>query len=112
MRGAVQHSIVLAIAWVVLATAQESSRPESSRSNVLLITIHTLRADRLTPSLMPGLSALAARGVRFDSAYAHSPLTLPSHASILTGRLPPGHGVRNNGFRLNDQLITDRKSVV
>jgi arylsulfatase A-like enzyme/Flp pilus assembly protein TadD len=70
-------------------------------ANVLLITIDTLRADRLgsyggrVPT--PTLDALAGRGLRFTRAYAHAPMTLPSHASILTGLTPPGHGVRNNG---------------
>ena len=47
------------------------------------------------------LDRLAAGGLRFSSARAHNVLTLPSHANILTGRLPPEHGVRDNaGFRL------------
>jgi choline-sulfatase len=45
----------------------------------------------------PVLDALAARGVRFEVAVAHAPLTAPSHASILTGLTPLGHGVRDNG---------------
>jgi choline-sulfatase len=70
--------------------------------NVLLVTIDTLRADHLgsygAPNVMtPNLDALAKRGVRFETAVAHVPLTGPSHASILTGRTPPGHGFRNNG---------------
>ncbi|MBI3265323.1 MAG: sulfatase-like hydrolase/transferase [Acidobacteria bacterium] len=70
-------------------------------ANVLLITIDTLRADRLgayggrVPT--PTVDGLAGRGLRFTHAYAHVPMTLPSHASILTGLTPPGHGVRNNG---------------
>jgi arylsulfatase A-like enzyme/tetratricopeptide (TPR) repeat protein len=74
--------------------------------NVLLITVDTLRADALGASgnaaaATPRIDRLAGTGVRFASAYAHSPLTLPSHASILTGRLPFEHGVRDNaGFRL------------
>jgi arylsulfatase A-like enzyme/Flp pilus assembly protein TadD len=70
-------------------------------SNVLLITIDTLRADRVGAysggALTPTLDALAARGVRFAHAYAHAPMTLPAHTSILTGLIPPTHGVRNNG---------------
>jgi choline-sulfatase len=72
------------------------------RPNVLLVTIDTLRADRLgcygyRSGDTPVLDALAARGVRFPIAVAHAPLTAPSHASILTGLLPLGHGVRDNG---------------
>jgi choline-sulfatase len=75
------------------------SRP---RPNVLLVTIDTLRADHVgcygdAAAATPVLDALAARGVRFATAVAHVPLTAPSHASILTGLLPLGHGVRDNG---------------
>jgi arylsulfatase A-like enzyme len=73
---------------------------------VLLVTIDALRADRVSEKLTPALTALAARGTRFERAYAHTPLTLPSHASILTGLVPPAHGVRNNGFRLDDTVTT------
>lgn len=72
------------------------------RPNVLLVTIDTLRADRLgcygySKAATPVLDALAGRGVRFTTAIAHTPLTAPSHASILTGALPFSHGVRDNG---------------
>ena len=65
--------------------------PRSDR-NVLLITIDTLRADALRPyggrASTPHLDALAARGARFTFAHAHAVVTLPSHASILTGTTP------------------------
>jgi arylsulfatase A-like enzyme/Flp pilus assembly protein TadD len=69
--------------------------------NVLLITIDTLRADRVgaygNPNgLTPALDALAREGTVFERAYAHVPLTLPSHACILLGLTPPEHGVRDN----------------
>ncbi|HXG54584.1 MAG TPA: sulfatase-like hydrolase/transferase [Vicinamibacterales bacterium] len=68
---------------------------------VILISIDTLRADRLplygsTRIKTPHIDRLAADGVVFDNAYAHSPQTLPSHASILSGDLPFTHGVRDN----------------
>ena len=79
-------------------------------ANVLLVTIDTLRADRLGAYGGPptaAIDALSARGVRFARAYAHAPMTLPSHVSILTGLLPPVHGVRNNGtFRLDPSVLT------
>jgi len=80
--------------------------------NVLLITIDTLRTDRVgafggRPGLTPNLDRLAADGVRFTRAYSAAPLTLPSHASILTGVSPPVHGLRANGlFRLGASLPT------
>src|SRR5450432_2468380 len=73
--------------------------------DVLLITIDTLRADAVgafgaTTGATPLLDAVAARGVVFRQAHAHNVVTLPSHANILSGRLPFQHGVRDNaGFR-------------
>jgi len=86
---------VLATA-ALTATAACGSEP-APRPNVLLVTIDTLRADRLTPRGMPVVDALAAGGLRFTAARTAVPLTLPSHATIHTGLLPPQHGVRENG---------------
>lgn len=75
-------------------------------SPVILISIDTLRADRLpiygyTDGRTPAIDALARDSVVFDSAWSQSPQTLPAHTSILTGRLPFEHGVRDNiGFTL------------
>jgi arylsulfatase A-like enzyme/Flp pilus assembly protein TadD len=74
--------------------------------NVLLVTLDTTRADRLgcygyEGAQTPVLDALANEGVVFDSAASHCPVTLPSHASMMTGLYPPRHGVRGNGvYRL------------
>ena len=81
------------------AVAREPAR------SVLLITIDTLRADRVgtygyKAARTPVMDALAARGVRFERAYSAAPITLTSHATILTGRYPPGHGARHNGMRV------------
>jgi arylsulfatase A-like enzyme/Flp pilus assembly protein TadD len=56
-----------------------------------------MRADRLGRGFTPAIDALAAIGRRFDNARASVPLTLPSHVTIMTGQLPPQHGVRLNG---------------
>ena len=96
------------VAAVTLTTACRQGATDSGATraadppNVLLVTIDTLRADRVgsygyQPAATPTLDALAARGVRFKTAIAHAPLTGPSHASILTGLTPLGHGFRNNG---------------
>jgi arylsulfatase A-like enzyme/Tfp pilus assembly protein PilF len=80
--------------------------------NVLLITIDTLRSDRVgafggPAGLTPALDRLASEGVRLTRAYTAAPLTLPAHASILTGVSPPVHGIRTNGlFRLGPTLPT------
>lgn len=70
--------------------------------SVLLVTIDTLRADRVgaygsRAGLTPALDQLAARGWLFEDVVAAVPLTLPSHATILSGLDPYHHGVRNNG---------------
>lgn len=80
--------------------------------HLLLVTLDTTRADRLGCYGHPGaetptLDRLAAAGVRFATAYTSAPVTLPAHASILTGRYPPTHGVRDNGkFTLSDDALT------
>lgn len=92
----------LAVAVILFAGALwvvRDRRP--GRPNVLLVTIDTLRADRVGAygyggARTPVLDALARRGVRFAQALASVPLTGPSHATILTGLYPPVHGVRDN----------------
>ncbi len=82
------------------------------RWNVVLITLDTTRADRLgcyghTTGLTPNLDLLAADGVLFENAYTVVPITLPAHATIHTGLLPPEHGLRINGTsRLADSTPT------
>ncbi|MGH9385208.1 MAG: sulfatase-like hydrolase/transferase, partial [Vicinamibacterales bacterium] len=85
-------------------------RPEAvidRADSVLLITIDTIRADRvgaygLTTARTPSLDSLARDGARFDRAWAPAPITLTSHASLLTGRYPPGHGARHNGIAVSN----------
>jgi arylsulfatase A-like enzyme/Flp pilus assembly protein TadD len=68
---------------------------------VILLSIDTLRSDRL-PAYgyqgveTPALDAFRRDAILFERAYSHTPLTLPSHVSLLTGRLPSRHGVRDN----------------
>jgi arylsulfatase A-like enzyme/tetratricopeptide (TPR) repeat protein len=81
-------------------------------ANVLLVTVDTLRRDRVgafgdRPGLTPALDRLAAEGVRYTRAFSHVPMTLPAHTSILTGLTPRRHGVRNNTtFRLDRSVPT------
>ncbi|MEW6381114.1 MAG: sulfatase-like hydrolase/transferase [bacterium] len=75
--------------------------------NLVLITIDTLRADHLgcygyRKSRTPAIDALARQGILFRQAFSPVPLTLPSHASILTGLYPPVHGIRDNGYFILD----------
>ena len=76
--------------------------PRDPEANILLITLDTFRADRLGANggpagLTPHLDALAREGVVFRDAVSPVPMTLPAHATILTGLNPPSHGVRTNG---------------
>ncbi|HEY2797060.1 MAG TPA: sulfatase-like hydrolase/transferase [Thermoanaerobaculia bacterium] len=76
--------------------------PETPRPNILLITLDTTRADHLgcygwTHARTPNLDALAHRGTLFERCDTAAPITLTSHATILTGLFPPRHGVRDNG---------------
>ena len=76
--------------------------------DVVVITLDTTRADRLgcygnKSGLTPNIDALAKDGVLFTHATTPVPMTLPSHASYLTGLVPPNHGARLNGtYRLDD----------
>ncbi len=77
-------------------------RQPAPMPSVLLVTLDTTRRDRVgcygyDPPTTPTLDRLAASGVLFERAVAPTPVTLPSHATILTGRDPQEHGVRNNG---------------
>ncbi len=99
--------------YCLASTPSKPSIPSNSEdSHVVLITIDTLRADRLGcygygKIKTPVIDALAGEGVLFQHAYTPVPVTFPSHVSILTGMYPPFHKVRNNGnFTLDDQVVT------
>ena len=91
------------------ATGCTRPRP---RWNVLLISIDTLRADHLGAygfprPTSPTIDALAREGVLFKNARTPVPMTLPAHVSMLTGTLPPTHGLRDNmQNRLPDAATT------
>jgi choline-sulfatase len=105
-------ALLLGAALLVSCHGTAPSQRSGARPNVLLVTIDTLRADHVgcygyARAATPTLDALAARGARFATAIAHVPLTAPSHASMLTGRTPLGHGMRDNGgFVLPEQVRT------
>lgn len=90
---------------------QAESQAKPRDANILLITLDTTRADHLgcyqsggppKGAKTPRLDALAARGVRFNDATVQVPLTLPSHACIMTGTYPVVHGLRDmGGFALS-----------
>jgi choline-sulfatase len=77
----------------------------ANQPNVILITLDTVRADRMgflgaKYGLTPHLDALAKQSVVFEHAYSQAPITPVSHATILTGTYPQYHGIRNFGDRL------------
>ncbi len=83
--------------------------PTSSQPNVILITLDTTRADRMgflgsSLGLTPHLDAVAKQGIVFTRAYAHVPLTSPSHATILTGTYPQFNHVSDLGDALGKDL--------
>jgi arylsulfatase A-like enzyme/Tfp pilus assembly protein PilF len=93
------------------ATTTSSADAVTGRP-IVLVTIDTLRADRLgaygsTRGLTPAIDRFASGAARFTAAVSQVPLTLPSHATILTGLHPAKHGVRtNDGFRLDAGVPT------
>ncbi|MFQ5791363.1 MAG: sulfatase, partial [Acidobacteriota bacterium] len=97
----------------VLLAAFAGCTPRSAPPvNVLLITIDTLRADRVgcygyAAPTTPHIDSMAEEGVVFEKAIAQAPVTLPSHASLLTGTYPPTHGVRDNvTYQLSEASLT------
>jgi arylsulfatase A-like enzyme len=88
---------------------------QGDRKNVVLITLDTVRADHLgsyghPKNITPNLDALAGTGVQFDKAISAASVTPVSHASILTGLIPPAHGLRvlsaEGSFRMDEDVET------
>lgn len=111
-------ALVLAAAalgsWIALSRPRWTSSllPAKAPRNLLVVTLDTLRADRLgsygyARAQTPRLDALASLGLRFEQATTVVPLTLPAHSSLFTGAFPAWHGVRDNGgFYLGDDQVT------
>ena len=93
------------------ACSRAAPPPPQFPKHLILITVDTLRADRVgaygySRARTPTMDSLAIRAARFEHAYATAPITLPSHASIMTGRYPPGHGARHNGVLMDAKVPT------
>ena len=119
--GGVAAALVLAgggYVWWAPSSPGDKELPEelalgaATGFNVLLVTLDTTRADHIgcyghRNAQTPAIDRLAAQGVRFADAVAVVPITLPSHASMLTGLYPPNNGVRHNGeYRLDGSHVT------
>jgi arylsulfatase A-like enzyme/tetratricopeptide (TPR) repeat protein len=108
----------MAAALLVLTTSACSRSAVSTypKASVVLVSIDTLRADHLAlygyrKGRTPTFDRLGQEGIVIDDVFSHVPLTLPSHASLFTGLLPPRHEVRDNmGFRLGEahRTLADR----
>jgi arylsulfatase A-like enzyme/Flp pilus assembly protein TadD len=99
MRGSAAVRLGL-LALVAAASSAAAARP---RPSLLLVTLDTVRSDRLgcygaRSARTPSIDGLAAAGTRYARAISASPLTLPAHSSLMTGLEPPEHGMRDNGF--------------
>ena len=102
------RTILLLIASLASACSGESASrgadtPPSTPLKAVLISMDTTRADALgcygrNPAVTPNIDRMAAEGVVFERAYTVAPLTLPSHASMLTGLYPIRHSLRENGL--------------
>jgi len=96
--------LILSLLAVLPSFAAAANQPNAV-PNVILITLDTVRADRMgflgsKYGLTPQLDALASQSLVFEHAYSQAPLTPVSHATILTGTFPQYHGIRNFGDRL------------
>ena len=97
---------------MAFACREKPATETFERAPVIFISVDTLRADHLPmfgyrAIQTPNLDRLRNDGVLFTNAVSQAPLTLPSHATVLTGLLPQNHGVRNNiGFRLESNIPT------
>jgi arylsulfatase A-like enzyme len=107
-RGGFVFVVVLALAG---ANCKERPPPQSSRPNVILISIDTLRRDHLPVygcrhDTAPNLAEFARSSVVFENAIAASTNTTPSHASMLTGLYPPSHGAVRNLYKIKNSVTT------
>src|SRR3954463_5496772 len=105
-RAAARLVLTASLGGVLIGCGRGTPAEPRARLNILPVTIDTFRADRIGVGVAPAIDALAASGLRFTAARAAVPLTLPSHASIHTGLLPPVDGVRENGATLVDSHQT------
>ena len=96
----------------LLPLTSPAATGKKEKLNLLLISVDTLRADYLScyggkEAPTPRIDSLTRNGILLERAFAHNPLTLPSHVNILTGALPLSHGVHENlGFRLSEDALT------
>ncbi len=106
-----RHLVALLLSFATASACGKAPAPAPGARNLLLVTIDTLRADHVGAYGYPRSQAsfideVARSGVAFERAYAAAPITLPSHATLMTGRYPPGHGSRDNGMHVSTTVPT------
>lgn len=112
LRGPLACVLLLVLFSGCGKTPKGVKAPRFEKAPVILISVDTLRSDRLPmygykKVETPALDALRNDAILFEKAYAHIPLTLPSHASLMTGLEPGQHGVLDNlGYRLDPGVPT------
>lgn len=112
-------AVLLAFSLALAACSGERATSNAyTGSPVVLISIDTLRSDRLPVYgskriAAPAFDAFAADAITFDHAYSHVPLTLPSHLTMFTGMLPQDFNVRDNvGFTFDDSRHPTLASIL
>lgn len=100
----------LGMAGIMVASCSRDKEPAPAaigKPNVLLVTLDTTRADFLScyggpAGTTPAMDRVAKEGIRYTSCYTTAPITLPAHATIMTGLLPFQHQLRDNGAGVLD----------
>lgn len=96
---------------LIFLSSCNRDQPNLKPRNLVLISIDTLRADRLgcygyPKPTSPALDKIASEGLLFENMYTPSPWTLPAHMSLLTGLYPSRHGVKSRGTKLPNGVDT------
>ncbi len=110
--------LIIFVALLLAACGRERRQATFPNAPVILISVDTLRSDHLPAYgyrgvATPNIDSLRRDAILYQRAWSHCPMTLPSHASILTGLLPTEHGVRNNvGYRLDRTKVRTLAEVL
>lgn len=101
--------IVPALLFAALSFAHSLAAPAATKPNIILITLDSTRADRMDflgskTRLTTSLDGVARQSIVFEQAYSQSPLTVVSHATLLSGTYPQTHRVSEFGTRLAPTL--------
>jgi len=108
---AAPFAMAISLQPLAMAGCGKAPTAKPTARNLLLVTIDTLRADHVgaygyARSQASFVDEVARSGVTFEHAYAAAPITLPSHATLMSGRYPRGHGSRDNGMQVSKTVPT------